>query len=155
MASKTFVAFVEYSLESNLYIGTVPNVPGAHTQASTLSELQSNLREVLELVFEDEIQLLDAQFVGILQITVDVPPMPFFTIHKPGYYGSAEDLKNAQEQFIRRGVLLDKDTAATFMGIALIIDDTVPPGEIWFKTESGEVKVINVGKSEGESDVQS
>ena len=35
---KTFTAFVEYDDESKLYVGIIPNVPGAHTQAETLDE---------------------------------------------------------------------------------------------------------------------
>jgi predicted RNase H-like HicB family nuclease len=50
---KIFTAFVEYDEESKLYVGIVPNVPGAHTQAPTLDELQTNLQEVLELCLEE------------------------------------------------------------------------------------------------------
>jgi predicted RNase H-like HicB family nuclease len=50
---KTFKAFVEYDDESKLNVGIIPNVPGAHTQAETLDELQRNLQEVLELCLEE------------------------------------------------------------------------------------------------------
>ena len=50
---KTFTAFVEYDDEGKLYVGIIPNVPGAHTQAETLDELQRNLQEVLELCLEE------------------------------------------------------------------------------------------------------
>jgi predicted RNase H-like HicB family nuclease len=46
---RTFSAYVEWDLESALYVGIVPGIPGAHTQAATLDELQKNLKEVLEL----------------------------------------------------------------------------------------------------------
>ena len=46
---KTFTAYLEWDPETNLYVGIVPSIPGAHTQGATLDELQDNLKEVLEL----------------------------------------------------------------------------------------------------------
>ncbi len=51
--TKTFTAFVEYDDETKLYVGMIPNMPGAHTQAENLDELQRNLQEVLELCLEE------------------------------------------------------------------------------------------------------
>jgi predicted RNase H-like HicB family nuclease len=48
--SRTLTAYVEYDHELKLYVGIVPGVRGAHTQAATLDELQHNLKEVLELI---------------------------------------------------------------------------------------------------------
>lgn len=50
---KTFTAYVEWDPETNLYVGIVPGIPGAHTQGATLDELQENLKEVLELCREE------------------------------------------------------------------------------------------------------
>jgi len=50
---RVYTAFVEYDEESKLYVGIIPNVPGAHTQGETLDELQHNLHEVLELCLEE------------------------------------------------------------------------------------------------------
>ena len=50
---KTFTAYVEWDPETKLYVGTVPGIPGAHTQGATLDELQKNLKEVLELCLEE------------------------------------------------------------------------------------------------------
>jgi predicted RNase H-like HicB family nuclease len=71
---KTFSAYVEWDPESGLYVGIVPGIPGAHTQAATLDELQRNLREVLELCLEDYKGSLDElpRFVGLQQIEVAV-----------------------------------------------------------------------------------
>jgi len=52
-AIKTFTAYVERDPETKLYVGIVPGIPGAHTQAESLDELQGNLREVLELCLEE------------------------------------------------------------------------------------------------------
>jgi predicted RNase H-like HicB family nuclease len=52
-AMKTFTAQVEFGPETNLYVGTVPGIRGAHTQAASLDELRDDLREVLELCIEE------------------------------------------------------------------------------------------------------
>ena len=66
-------AYVEKDMESGLYVAVVPGIPGAHTQAETLDELQTNLKEVLQLCLEemepDEKQHLP-EFVGIQQVEV-------------------------------------------------------------------------------------
>jgi predicted RNase H-like HicB family nuclease len=63
---------IEFDEESQLYVGVVPGVPGAHTQASSLDELRANLQEVLELCLEEESELRarPAKFVGVQQIEV-------------------------------------------------------------------------------------
>lgn len=70
-----FTAQIEKDKETGLYVGTVPNLPGAHTQGATLDELQSNLKEVIELCLEeleaDEIKEL-SEFVGFQQFSVAV-----------------------------------------------------------------------------------
>ena len=50
---KTFIAYVEFDPDTNLYVGIVPGIPGAHTQGSTLDELQENLKEVLALCMDE------------------------------------------------------------------------------------------------------
>ena len=51
----TFTAYVEWDPETKLYVGIVPGIPGAHTQAETLDELNRNLKEVLELCLIEKI----------------------------------------------------------------------------------------------------
>lgn len=70
-AVKTFTAYVEQDPETDLYVGIVPGISGAHTQAATLDELQQNLKEVLELCLEEE-AVEAPQFVGIQQIQIEV-----------------------------------------------------------------------------------
>jgi len=69
---KTFTAFIEYDEESQLYVGIIPNVVGAHTQAETLDELQRNLQEVLGLCLEEnpEIANESLRFVGTQQVEI-------------------------------------------------------------------------------------
>ena len=51
--SHQFTAVVERDRETGLYVGIVPGLPGAHTQAATLDELKKNLQEVVELCLEE------------------------------------------------------------------------------------------------------
>ena len=71
--SYTFSAYIERDSETGLYVGIVPNLPGAHTQGATLDELHQNLKEVVELCLEeldeDERQTLP-DFVGFQQVAV-------------------------------------------------------------------------------------
>ncbi|MCY7368897.1 MAG: type II toxin-antitoxin system HicB family antitoxin [Chamaesiphon sp.] len=67
---KNFTAIVERDTETNLYVGYVPGFPGAHSQAKTLDELQENLREVIEMLLEDENLVFKTEFVGTQQIMV-------------------------------------------------------------------------------------
>lgn len=71
---RTFSAYVEWDPESKLYVGIVPGIPGAHTQAATFDELQINLREVVQLCLEEFKGSLEdiPRFVGLQQIEVAV-----------------------------------------------------------------------------------
>jgi predicted RNase H-like HicB family nuclease len=72
---RTFTAYIEFDPETKLYVGTVPGLVGAHTQAPTLTKLQENLAEVLQLCLEEykgDIEDLP-QFVGIQQIQIADP----------------------------------------------------------------------------------
>lgn len=69
---QTFTAYIEFDPDTNLYVGTIPSVPGAHSQGETLDELQANLKEVLELCIEELAIKLDElpRFVGLQQVEV-------------------------------------------------------------------------------------
>ena len=71
---RTFTAYVELDPETKLYVGIVPGLPGAHTQAATLDELRDNLKEVVELCLEELGNSADdlPRFVGLQQIEVAV-----------------------------------------------------------------------------------
>ncbi len=45
----TLTAYIEKEPKTGLYVAIGSGIPGAHTQAETLDELQENLIEVLEL----------------------------------------------------------------------------------------------------------
>lgn len=71
---QTFMAYIEFDPETNLYVGFVPAIPGAHTQAATLDELSANLKEVLELCLQEQRTTAGElpRFVGLQQIEVNV-----------------------------------------------------------------------------------
>ncbi len=59
---KTFTAFIEWDPETKLYVGTVPGIPGAHTQGEILDELNRNLAKPLIREILREIELTPYQF---------------------------------------------------------------------------------------------
>jgi predicted RNase H-like HicB family nuclease len=67
---KVFTAIIERDSDMSLYVGHVPDFPGAHSQAETLDELQENLREVIEMLLEDKNLVFETEFVGTQQIMV-------------------------------------------------------------------------------------
>jgi predicted RNase H-like HicB family nuclease len=60
-----FKVVVERDAETGLFVGSVPGWPGAHTRGATLDELQSNLREVIEMPLEDGEPQVESEFVGV------------------------------------------------------------------------------------------
>jgi predicted RNase H-like HicB family nuclease len=40
----SFTAYIEYDPETDLFVGIVPGLSGAHPQGATLDELNRNLR---------------------------------------------------------------------------------------------------------------
>lgn len=71
---REFTAYVEFDPATQLYVGVVPGVPGAHTQAATPDELRANLKEVLELCLAEYHGSLDElpRLVGLERISVAV-----------------------------------------------------------------------------------
>jgi len=75
MKSYKFSAEIIKDKELNQYIGIIPGVPGAHSQAASLDELYQNLQDVLQLcvkeMTDEELNNLP-EFVGYQEISVDV-----------------------------------------------------------------------------------
>ncbi len=65
-----FTAVIERDPDTGLYVGYVPGFPGAHSQGETLDELHENLREVIAMLLEDDPPAMEAEFVGIQQVSV-------------------------------------------------------------------------------------
>ena len=70
----TVTAYVRWDESVGLFAGTVPGVPGAHSQGATIEELRDNLREVMEQLAEEGLLELDGipEFVGLQQVAVAV-----------------------------------------------------------------------------------
>ena len=67
---RSFTAVVEKCRDTGLYVGYVPGFPGAHSQAETLDELQTNLREVIEMLMEEGEPKLEAEFIGTQTVMI-------------------------------------------------------------------------------------
>ena len=70
-----FTAEIIRDNEVNQFIGIVPGLPGAHTQAPTLDELYKNLQDVIKLCLEEmtnEEKNELPQFIGTQNISVAV-----------------------------------------------------------------------------------
>ncbi|MDY0245574.1 type II toxin-antitoxin system HicB family antitoxin [Methanosarcina mazei] len=50
---REFTVVIEQD-EDGIYIASVPELPGCHTQAETLDELNRRIKEAIELYFEVE-----------------------------------------------------------------------------------------------------
>ena len=66
----TYTAVVEQCPDTGLYVGYVPGFPGAHSQATTLDELNRNLREVIAMLLEEGEPKLETEFIGTQTVTV-------------------------------------------------------------------------------------
>lgn len=72
----TFTAHIEKDQETSLYMGYIPSLPGAHTQAETLDELHKNLEEVaalcLEELAEKDLDRIQSEFIGPQQVMINI-----------------------------------------------------------------------------------
>lgn len=75
MKNYNFTVEITWDKETNQYIGYVPELPGAHTQSTSLDDLNVRLKEVIQLCLEeiskDELENLP-QLIGIQQINIAV-----------------------------------------------------------------------------------
>jgi len=71
---REFTVIIEKD-EDGIYVASVPELPGCHTQAETLDELNRRIKEAIELYLEvaagkgEERQL---DFIGIQKVKVEV-----------------------------------------------------------------------------------
>ena len=72
--NKEFTIVIEQD-EDDIYIASVPELEGCHTQAKTLDELKERVKEAIELYLEVESELINEvplEFVGIQKVAVAV-----------------------------------------------------------------------------------
>lgn len=67
---RKFTAIIERCPETGLYVGSVPGLPGAHSQGQTIDELNANLAEVIEMLLQDGELKLESEFVGMQTVQV-------------------------------------------------------------------------------------
>ena len=61
--------------EDGIYVASVPELEGCHTQSKTLDELRERVNEAIQLYLEVESEIVEAvplEFVGIQKIKVTV-----------------------------------------------------------------------------------
>jgi len=59
--------------EDGIYVASVPELVGCHTQAKTLDELREMITEAVQLYLEVESEKVDAsEFIGIQRVGVSV-----------------------------------------------------------------------------------
>jgi predicted RNase H-like HicB family nuclease len=68
--AKQFDVVVERDSEG-FYVASVPSLVGCHTQARSLDELMSRIREAIELCLEvQDVMVEQLDFVGVQRVTV-------------------------------------------------------------------------------------
>jgi predicted RNase H-like HicB family nuclease len=68
--TRTFTAVIHRCPETRMYLAFVPGFPGAFTQAESLDELCSNLRDVIALLLENGGTRVHSEFVGVQTVAV-------------------------------------------------------------------------------------
>ncbi|CAN5288803.1 type II toxin-antitoxin system HicB family antitoxin [soil metagenome] len=59
--------------EDGIFVASVPEIHGCHTQAKSLDVLMKRIREAIELCLEvEKMETLPTRFIGIQRITVEV-----------------------------------------------------------------------------------
>jgi predicted RNase H-like HicB family nuclease len=68
--SRQFDVVIERD-EEGLYVASVPQLPGCHTQAESLDALMDRVREAIELCLEvDAGTPANLEFIGVQRVTV-------------------------------------------------------------------------------------
>ncbi|ODS39181.1 hypothetical protein BEH94_03145 [Candidatus Altiarchaeales archaeon WOR_SM1_SCG] len=69
---RQFAVIIEKDEEVDMYVGSVPGIPGCHTQGKTIDELMKNMAEVISLCLEVEKENVSEipKFIGVQQIEI-------------------------------------------------------------------------------------
>jgi predicted RNase H-like HicB family nuclease len=63
-------AVIERDFETGLLVGSVPGLPGAHTQGETVEEVRQNLAEVIQLLRDEGALRLESEFIATTALMV-------------------------------------------------------------------------------------
>jgi predicted RNase H-like HicB family nuclease len=66
-------AAVEQCADTGVFVGKIIGIPGAHSQGETRGELQVNLREVLEILFDDATPRQTWLYEAVVRMYVALP----------------------------------------------------------------------------------
>ncbi|GEA15139.1 HicB family protein [Moorella sp. E308F] len=71
MSSHRFLVVIEQD-EDGKYIASVPSLPGCHTQADNLTDLEKRIQEAIKLYLNENGHVIMAaeKFIGIHQVEV-------------------------------------------------------------------------------------
>lgn len=61
--------------EDGIYVASVPELKGCHTQAKTLDELRERIKEAIQLYLEVESSIVEGvplKFIGIQKVEISV-----------------------------------------------------------------------------------
>jgi len=69
---REFYVIVERD-EDGYYVGEVPQLSGCYAQGKTIDELMENMREVIQLVLEDDREIFEPipEFIGVQKVAVE------------------------------------------------------------------------------------
>lgn len=68
---KKLITYIIEKDEDGIFVASVPELPGCHTQAKTLDELEKRIKEAIELYLEaNNFQTYESKFVGIQQLEI-------------------------------------------------------------------------------------
>ena len=70
LAGMNFNAIIERDLVTGLLVGSVPGIPGAHTQGETIEEVRANLVEVIELLQSEDALTPESEFIATTALMV-------------------------------------------------------------------------------------
>ena len=67
--AREFTVVVERD-EDGIYVASVPQLPGCHSQAQSLDELMNRIKEAIELHLEDDSEPPQLDLVGVQRVMV-------------------------------------------------------------------------------------
>ena len=72
MKKYNFTILIEKD-EDGIYVASVPSLRGCHTQANTVEEHLSRIKEAIELCVEaDHDEIMQNEFIGVQQVEVTI-----------------------------------------------------------------------------------
>lgn len=71
MPARRFLVIIEQD-EDGKYIASVPSLPGCHTQADNLADLEKRIQEAIRLYLDENFDavLAESKFIGVHQVEV-------------------------------------------------------------------------------------